>query len=117
MAVEEMKQFRLGPLFIPPSLRGTLMRPRESGGANWGGAAFAPETGFLFVRSSEGVSPNQVCKTDPPLPDVDVEYTNNCAWGACASIFRGQPHGTFLLLFNAIPFGARSVQSGDVLGR
>ena len=69
MAVEEMKQFRLGPLFTPPSLRGTLMRPRESGGANWGGAAFAPETGFLFVRSSEGVSPNQVCKTDPfPSP-------------------------------------------------
>ena len=30
--------------------------------------------------------------------------------------FRGQPHGTFLLLFNAIHFGARSVQAGDVLG-
>ena len=93
MAIEEMKQFRLGPLFTPPSLRGTLMRPRESGGANWGGAAFAPEMGFLFVRSSEGVSPNQVCKTDPSLPDVDVEYTNNCAWGASGSIFRDQPGG------------------------
>ena len=39
LAVEEMQQFRLGPLFTPPSLKGTLMRPREVGGANWGGAA------------------------------------------------------------------------------
>ncbi len=27
LAVEEMRQFRLGPLFTPPSLRGTLQRP------------------------------------------------------------------------------------------
>ena len=91
MAVEEMKQFRLGPLFTPPSLRGTLMRPKESGGANWGGAAFLEEQGLLFVRSSEGVSPNQVCKTPDNLPDVDVDYTNNCAWGASGTIFRGLP--------------------------
>jgi len=91
MALEEMKQFRLGPLFTPPSLRGTLMRPKESGGANWGGAAFLEEQGLLFVRSSEGVSPNQVCKTPDNLPDVDVDYTNNCAWGASGTIFRGLP--------------------------
>ena len=68
MAVEEMQQFRLGPLFTPPSLRGTLMRPRESGGANWGGATFVEELGLLIVRSSEGVSPNQVCATPEELP-------------------------------------------------
>ena len=93
MAVEEMRQFRLGPLFTPPSLGGTLMRPRESGGANWGGAAFVPGRGLLVVRSSEGVSPNQVCKTDPSLPDVDVDFTNNCAWGASGGIFNDQPGG------------------------
>jgi quinoprotein glucose dehydrogenase len=91
MAVEEMKQFRLGPLFTPPSLEGTLMRPRESGGANWGGATFLKEMGLLVVRSSEGVSPNQVCATHPDLPDVDVDYTNNCGWGASGTIFRGLP--------------------------
>ena len=89
MAVEEMQQFRLGPLFTPPSLRGTLMRPRESGGANWGGATFVEELGLLIVRSSEEVSPNQVCATPEELPDVDVAYTNNCAWGASGGIFRG----------------------------
>ena len=39
LAVEEMQQFRLGPLFTPPALRGTLQRPTTSGGADWGGAA------------------------------------------------------------------------------
>ena len=67
------------------------MRPREVGGANWGGAAFDPESGYLFVRGTEGVSPNQVCLTDPDLPGVDVQYTNNCAWGASGGIFRNQP--------------------------
>ena len=89
IAVEEMQQFRLGPLYTPPSLRGTLMRPRESGGANWGGATFVEELGLLIVRSSEGVSPNQVCATPEELPDVDVAYTNNCAWGASGGIFNG----------------------------
>ena len=89
IAVEEMQQFRLGPLFTPPSLRGTLMRPRESGGANWGGATFIEDLGLLIVRSSEGVSPNQVCATPDELPDVDVPYTNNCAWGASGGIFNG----------------------------
>ena len=52
LAVEEMKRFRLGPLFTPPSLQGTLQRPGSSGGGNWGGAAFDPETGLLYVRTS-----------------------------------------------------------------
>ena len=61
LALEEMRKFRLGPLFTPPSLQGTLQRPGASGGANWGGAAFDHETGSLFVRTSEDAGTNQVC--------------------------------------------------------
>ena len=89
LAVAEMQTYRLGPLFTPPSLRGTLQRPRIDGGANWGGAALDHETNWLYVRTSEGVTSNQVCATDPNLPDVDVEYTNNCPRGAAATVFRG----------------------------
>ena len=81
MAVEEMRQLRLGPLFTPPSLRGTLTRPTRNGGANWGGAAFVPGRGLLVVRSSEGVWTNRVCKTDPSLPNVDVAFTYICPGG------------------------------------
>ena len=91
LALEEMRQFRLGPLFTPQSLRGTLMRPTVGGGANWGGAAFDPETGLLYVRTTEGTSTNQVCPNDGADPDVDVEYTNNCPHGAAAGMFRNRP--------------------------
>ena len=47
-----LKQYRLGPLYTPPSLQGTIMRPGLVGGANWGGGAFDPETGILYIRST-----------------------------------------------------------------
>ncbi|MDP7480698.1 MAG: pyrroloquinoline quinone-dependent dehydrogenase [Vicinamibacterales bacterium] len=57
MAVEAVKDFRLGPLFSPPmlsadgGLHGTIQRPYVGGGANWSGAAVDPETGLLYVPS------------------------------------------------------------------
>ena len=91
LALEELETYRLGPLFTPPSLRGTLQRPRIDGGANWGGAAFDPEAGLLYVRSNEGTSPNQVCRNEGQNPDIDVEFTNNCPRGAAAVIFEDRP--------------------------
>ena len=88
LALEEMHRFRLGPLFTPPSLRGTLQRPGASGGANWGGAAFDPETGLLYVRTSEEADTNQICVNAGDDPRVDVEYSNNCPFGATLIMFR-----------------------------
>ena len=88
LAVAEMRRFRLGPLFTPPSLRGTLQRPGASGGANWGGAAFDPETGWLYVRTSEDADTNQVCVNTGDDPEVDVEYSNNCPYGATLIMYR-----------------------------
>ena len=47
---------------------------------------------MLYLRTSEGVSTNQVCKNDGTAGDVDVEYTNNCEFGAAADIFQ-RPNG------------------------
>ena len=91
LAVEEMQQFRLGPLFTPPSLQGTLMRPGAQGGADWGGAAFDPQSGLLYVRTNEDTTPNQVCKNAGADPQVDVEYSNNCPRGSYAIMFRNRP--------------------------
>ena len=88
LAVEEMQRFRLGPLFTPPSLRGTLQRPGTSGGANWGGAAFDSESGLLYVRTSEDADTNQVCVNAGDDREVDVEYSNNCPYGATLVMFR-----------------------------
>ena len=88
LAVAEMRQFRLGPLFTPPSLQGTLQRPGASGGANWGGAAFDAESGLLFVRTSEQADTNQICVNPGDDPEVDVAYSNNCPYGATLLMFR-----------------------------
>ena len=57
IATEEMQSFRIGPLFTPPSLRGTLQRPRVDGGANWGGAALDHETNWLYRPDLRGGLP------------------------------------------------------------
>ena len=87
LAVKAMKRFRLGALFTPPSLGGTLQRPGTLGGATWGGAAFDPETGLLYVRSSEGADTNQVCPEAGDSPEVDAAYSNNCPYGATLVMF------------------------------
>ena len=46
-----LQNFDHGPLFTPPSLKGTLMLPGVVGGANWPGGAFDPETGVFYVAS------------------------------------------------------------------
>ena len=78
IAVEELKQLRLGPLFTPPSVRGTMTRPANPGGANWGGAAVDPETGILYVRSSGLYTIIQVCKNDGSDQRIDVDYRFYC---------------------------------------
>lgn len=57
-AIAGIQQFRLGPMYTPPSLaeapdgtRGTLSLPSPTGGANWEGGTFDPETGILYVGS------------------------------------------------------------------
>ncbi len=49
-ALAVLKRVRLGPLFTPPSVRGTIMRPGVLGGADWGGGAVDPRTGILYVK-------------------------------------------------------------------
>ena len=72
MAQEAIKQFRMGPLFTPPSLvvqggnQGTLARPSASGGANWSGAAVDPETGILYVPSRNSLG---IFRLEKPTPD------------------------------------------------
>jgi quinoprotein glucose dehydrogenase len=62
-ALDIARQYRMGPIFTPPSLAkdadgtlGTLALPGTLGGANWEGGALDPETGFLYVGSQTNPS-------------------------------------------------------------
>jgi quinoprotein glucose dehydrogenase len=48
-AKDIVAKYDRGPLFTPPSERGTVQVPGVAGGANWSGGAIDPETGTLYV--------------------------------------------------------------------
>jgi quinoprotein glucose dehydrogenase len=48
-ALDIVAQYDHGPLYTPPSRRGTIQVPGIAGGASWSGAAIDPETGMLYV--------------------------------------------------------------------
>ncbi len=74
-AQAEMKKYRLGPIYTPPSLEGTLMRPGVIGGANWGGGALDPDTGILYVKSTNQPALARLKKVAQPVPgEVDADY-------------------------------------------
>ena len=79
-AQHELAKYRVGPLFTPPSLRGTVQRPGLIGGANWGGGAFDPSSGVLYVKTTNQATIARLGKPDtsaanPRASEVDAELT------------------------------------------
>ncbi len=50
--LDQWKSLKSGT-FIPPSTQGNILFPGFDGGAEWGGAGFDPETGWLYVNANE----------------------------------------------------------------
>jgi quinoprotein glucose dehydrogenase len=48
-----LRKLRSGGQFTPPSLQGTVVFPGFDGGGEWGGPAFDPATGMLYVNANE----------------------------------------------------------------
>jgi quinoprotein glucose dehydrogenase len=48
----KLEGVRLGPLYLPPSLQGSVYSPGTIGGGTWAGAAFDPTTGTLYVTAN-----------------------------------------------------------------
>lgn len=53
VVLERFQKFRSAGQFVPPSFEGTIVFPGFDGAAEWGGAAFDPATGLLYVNSNE----------------------------------------------------------------
>jgi quinoprotein glucose dehydrogenase len=51
-ALQIVAGYDYGPLYTPPSERGTIQVPGVAGGASWAGAAIDPETGMLYVGTN-----------------------------------------------------------------
>ena len=78
----ELKKYQLGPLYTPPSMQGTAVLPGVIGGANWGGGAFDPASGRLYVKTTRQPAIFKIEKFDAAtqpkdrLDEVDAEYVN-----------------------------------------
>ena len=51
--LERFRRYRSGGQFTPQSTTGTIMQPGLDGGAEWGGAAWDPETGLLYLNAND----------------------------------------------------------------
>lgn len=72
MALAEMRKYRMGPLFLPPTLDGGIMMPGNIGGGNFGGAAFDPDTGIIYVKATNW--PNLIRLTKPAPGEAEGDY-------------------------------------------
>src|SRR5262249_15391377 len=93
-ALEFISQYRIGPLFTPPSVingpdgkKGTIAAPLGSGGANWQSGASDPETGFVYVGSKTDPGIAGLNKNDPETGRVNSDYT----WGQGSLTIQGLP--------------------------
>lgn len=80
IVLERFRKLKTGPQFTPPGLEGTIIFPGFDGGAEWGGAAFDPESGLLYVNSNE--MPwvlRLVPKTSSAKETGRTLYVKNCA--------------------------------------
>ena len=69
-----------GP-FDPPSLGGTVLLPGMDGGAEWGGAAYDPDSGLLYINANEMAWILKVKPQPAKMAGTGGEalYQNNCA--------------------------------------
>ncbi|CAL4866404.1 Outer membrane protein assembly factor BamB [Asticcacaulis sp. MM231] len=67
--------------FDPPSIGGTILLPGMDGGAEYGGAAYDPQTGLLYVNANEMAWILKVKKQPPMIAGRSGEalYQNACA--------------------------------------
>ena len=76
-ALAELTKYKLGPLYTPPSMQGTAVLPGVIGGSGWGGGAVDPETGWIYLKSSNSPALFSIVKRDATSDTVDAPYVVN----------------------------------------
>jgi quinoprotein glucose dehydrogenase len=70
-ALDILERYDIGPLYTPPTERGTVMLTGIAGGASWSGAAVDPATGWLYVTSRTIPFVSKLMTPAWPNPVVD----------------------------------------------
>tara|TARA_Y100001980_G_C14556898_1_gene352752 strand:+ start:44203 stop:46332 length:2130 start_codon:yes stop_codon:yes gene_type:complete len=81
---EFIKGANYGTIYTPPSLEGTVQFPGTRGGGEWGGPAFDPESGILYVNANEvpffiKLKPLKPEGNNEVLSGKSIYRLNNCS--------------------------------------
>jgi quinoprotein glucose dehydrogenase len=74
-AVKLVSHYKIGPIFTPPVASkwdgplATLVLPSATGGANWQGGSFDPETKIFYIFSNTSATPLGLVAGDPQKTD------------------------------------------------
>jgi len=78
-AVERFRKMRSAGQFLPFTIaQETIIFPGYDGGAEWGGSAFDPETGLLYVNANEMAWTGTLAENRPENSGRQL-YLSNCA--------------------------------------
>ncbi len=90
--LDQFRKIHSGDQFSAPSLEGTVIFPGYDGAGEWGGAAFDPESGLLYVNSNEMAWILRLVEKPPAgeRPSGSNLYSRHCA--SChREDFKGTP--------------------------
>jgi quinoprotein glucose dehydrogenase len=99
-AVKIASRYKIGPIFTPPvvsrwpSPLGTLMLPNATGGANWQGGAFDPETKMFYIFTNTAPTVLGLVKPEATRSDFDWVQGQARDPNAVPSAGRGAPAGS-----------------------
>ncbi len=82
---ERLSKYKTGTMFTPASKQGTVIFPGFDGGAEWGGPAFDPASGIIYVNANEmpWVLTMVDVKKAQPKNETYVEAGNRIYRGLC----------------------------------
>jgi len=81
-ALRTVAKYKIGPIFTPPvesKFEGplaTLIMPSATGGANWQGGSFDPETKMFYIFSNTSITPLGLVPANPARSDFG--YARGC---------------------------------------
>jgi quinoprotein glucose dehydrogenase len=86
--LEKLRTMITGDIFIPPGTNASVVMPQFNGGAEWGGAAFDPETRLLYVNASNEAEWISMVPSRP-RETMTVQELGGMIYGAICSACHG----------------------------
>jgi len=93
-ALAEIAKYRIGPLYEPPTLAGTVSMPGTIGGSGWGGAAIDPVTGWAYLKATNSPALSRVRRVPSPNDTVDAPYVVDLENSSLGVTVAEGPEGT-----------------------